>query len=418
MIRSFLRFLKWFLIVGATLTAVGAAAAYVIGPMRLFFMIIPLVNRPDPIQPVDLSLAAANAKTSGVGRTLYGFTPFPYDFSLAAVTRTKDLIVPNSTVYALHFDNGIPWKAALDDGPFPSKVQKEWDDEARGIPKGHVVYLALAPLAKDRKSLAPSKGEKDNMPLPDELKDAALDDPKVKRAFLTYARRAVKTFKPKYLNIGIEAGQIMSRDMKRWPMFVNLYNATYDALKKEFPAVQIGISFGLQELMGEGQAKAAKAILARSDYVGLSFYPYASGFNEKFGAPPLETGPDAWRKPLAWIRAYTDKPIALCETGFSTMDVDLPQFDLHLKGSVDGQTAYVRDLFEITRRDRHAFVVWFLAVDYDKLYEKIKTGPHDPNLLWRNIGLLDGELRPKPAWEVWKRGVAASKKREIMKLGN
>ena len=23
--------------------------------------------------------------------------------------------------------------------------------------------------------------------------------------------------------------------------------------------------------------------------------------------------------------------------------------------------------------------------------------------LWRNIGLLDGELRPKPAWEIWQR---------------
>jgi hypothetical protein len=33
----------------------------------------------------------------------------------------------------------------------------------------------------------------------------------------------------------------------------------------------------------------------------------------------------------------------------------------------------------------------------------------ETNLLWRNIGLLDGELRPKPAWEIWKAGVAKAK---------
>jgi hypothetical protein len=30
--------------------------------------------------------------------------------------------------------------------------------------------------------------------------------------------------------------------------------------------------------------------------------------------------------------------------------------------------------------------------------------------LWRNIGFFDGELRPKPAWDIWKAGVAESRK--------
>jgi len=53
-------------------------------------------------------------------------------------------------------------------------------------------------------------------------------------------------------------------------------------------------------------------------------------------------------------------------------------------------------------------VVWYLAIDYDRLYAKMPAGSA-VNLLWRNIGLLDGELHPKPAWAVWKAGVARSR---------
>jgi hypothetical protein len=49
----------------------------------------------------------------------------------------------------------------------------------------------------------------------------------------------------------------------------------------------------------------------------LSFYPHASAFDEKFGAPACR-GEKPWREPLAWVRASTDKPIAICETGYDT----------------------------------------------------------------------------------------------------
>ena len=266
----------------------------------------------------------------------------------------------------------------------------------------------VAPLDTDRKSLAPAAGETGRLPMPEELRGARLDDPRVETAYLHYARRAVRQFHPRYLNLGIEAGEILSRDFSRWPQFEHLYAFVRAALKKDDPAVQIGISFGLGDLRAAPEAEAAKALIQNSDYVGLSFYPYASGFDEKFGAPPYGGGMEAWRKPLAWIRAYTDKPIALCETGYTTQDIHLPAFHLDLQGDKDLQAAYVKDLFEISRRDRYAFVIWFLTIDYDKLYAKIGAG-NDAMLLWRNIGLLDGDAHPKPAWEVWKQGVAASR---------
>ena len=143
------------------------------------------------------------------------------------------------------------------------------------------------------------------------------------------------------------------RDSARWAQFERLYEHVRSSLKNEYPDLQIGISFSLGHLRVETNAKAAESLIAKSDYVGLSFYPSASPFDEKYGLPPYGSGADAWRKPLAWVRAYTDKPIALCETGYTTLNCDVPQFDLHIKGDAKWQAEYVRDLFEIADRDRY-----------------------------------------------------------------
>lgn len=355
-----------------------------------------------------LLLALAVNAPSAEPLTLFGFTPFPYDQTMEAVWKTHEIISANSTIYALHFGDPIPWREMLAGEPLPAYIQKKWDDMARKIPQTHKVYVGLAPLDTDRKSLAPAASETGRGPMPAELRNTPLDSPDLKRAYLNYARHAVRQFKPHFLNLGIEAGGVLMDDTERWHQFERLYEYVRSALKQEFPDIQIGISFTLAHLRVEKAAQMAKSLIARSDYVGLSFYPSAAAFSEKFGLPPFGEGADSWRKPLAWVRAYTDKPIALCETGYTTKDSHIPQFKLDIKGDAGLQAAYVKELFEISSRDRYAFVIWFLAIDYDKLYAKMPPGS-EVMQLWRNIGLLDGDLHPKPAWEIWKAGVERSR---------
>lgn len=355
-----------------------------------------------------MALVMLGASALALARPLYGFTPFPYDATEQAVVKVQDLLRDHATIYALHFDDGVPWQEILDRKPLPKKVQNEWDNLVRTAPKGRPVYLAITPLAKDRKSLAPGRGEKDYLPLPWSLKFASLDDDKVKAAYLEYARLAVRQFKPDYLNLGIEAGELASRDPKTWPKFESLYRHVATALKREYPKMQIGISFGLQSLRKPEVAARAKALVEESDYIGLSFYPHASPFGERFGDPALANGEDAWREPLEWVRAYTRKPIAFCETGYLTSSVTLKGYNLTLKGDIEMQKRYVRELAQFAEKDNYLFVVWFLAVDYDKLYQRMggDTESNEVNLLWRNIGLWDGEVRAKPALEEWKRAIA------------
>ena len=351
---------------------------------------------------VLLSFCGAADTVRGADAPPYlGFTPFPYDFTLEAIDRVNGLIAEHATLYALHFDDGVPWSEALSGEAFPAEIRRDWDDWAGRIPKGHAVYLGLNPLGKDRSSLAAAKSGR----MPGALRGAALDKPELQQAYLTYAQRAVRQFRPQYLNLGIETGELAARDPERWTQLVALYDHVRDALKREFPSLQIGLSFGLQSLLDPKVAELVKPVVERSDYFGLSFYPYGSSFGEKFGAPPLPQGAAAWQDPLAWARRYTTKPIAICETGFTTKDIRLPKYDLEMHGDDATQAAYVRDLLETARRDRYAFVVWFLVIDYDALYAKMPKGSEE-NLLWRNVGLWSGDLKPKPAWELWTAAVA------------
>lgn len=353
-----------------------------------------------------LLVVAATLCATAHARTLYGFTPFPYDATPDAVNRTAQIVRENSTLAAFHFDDGVPWEALLDNKPLPRKQQKEWDDLARSVPAGRPVYVGLAPLAKDRKSLAPNKTDSGEGPLPRALRSADLDDDRVKAAYLELARRAIAQFKPTYLNLGIEAGEMASRDPRRWGKFEALYRYVAEALRHEHPQVKLGISFGLQSLRKPDVAKRAKALIDQSDYLGLSFYPHASPFGERFGEPPLGKREAAWREPFEWLRAYTRKPIALCETGYLSQNAEIKSLSLSMQGDPTLQAAYMRELAQTAERENYLFVVWFLAVDYERLFERMKGSPgNDVNLLWRNIGLWSGDVQPKPAWEEWKRAV-------------
>ncbi len=359
------------------------------------------------VLPAESSGVDKKSEKSAGSTTYFGFTPFPYDFSLEAVAKTREIIVPHSTLFALHYDDGVPWKECLAGAPLPQRIQRNWDNDMKSIPPGHVVYVAITPLDTDRENLAPATGEEEKMAMPKELRGVPLDSELVKKAYLDYARRAVRQFHPRYLNIGIETGQLMVRNFQRWPEFERLYEYVRTELKNEFSDVQIGISFGLGDLRSEKTAAAAKKLIAQSDYLGISFYPYGSPFDEKFGARPYR-GEKPWVEPLTWLRTYADKPIAICETGFTTQDIEVSQYDLQMQGSLESQAAYTRELFEFAAQDKYLFVVWFLAIDYDKLYAKMPPGS-EVMKLWRNIGFIDGELRPKPAWEIWKKGVAESR---------
>jgi hypothetical protein len=307
-------------------------------------------------------------------------------------------------LYVVQLDNGVPWAEANDDAPFPQAVQRKWRDISVRAPSGRPVYLALEPLAEDRETLAPpSEGSS----LPRGMRGASFDDPAIIRAYTVYAQRAVRYFKPMFLNLGVENGELAHRRPGDWSAYVTLIEKVMAELRSEFPTLKMGISFGLQSLMQPATASRARRIVDLSDYVGLSFYPYMSSFQEKFGLPALPPPPDQWRAPLDWVRSFTTKPIAICETGYNTKDVDLPKWRIRMTGSDTLQADYVSDLGRYAARDRYLFVVYYLPVDIGALLDTLPEDRRAEGNMWRENGLLDGRLTPKPALDSWKSFVTA-----------
>ena len=332
---------------------------------------------------------------------LFGFTAFPYDLTPEAIEQVHQIILPQSNLYALHFDRCLPWREALENKPFPKWLQDDWQSIKRYIPETHTVYVAVTPSAIDRRSLAPACSSRDEEEEPVPFKSASFTHPDVMQAYLNYVKRVVDFFQPRYLNIGIEMSELSLRYPKEWPPFAALFMYVYDALKSQYPSLQIGAEFVLQSLMLPRVANQVKPVVNKSDYVGLSFYPYGSNYGVRLGAPPLPAGADQWNAPLHWVRQYTTKPLALCETGYITQPLYLKQGNLRFAGSDNLQAAFARDVLQAAVRDRYAFVVWFIPVDYDRLFAKLPPGSEWKSI-WMHAGFFDKDLRPKPAWSVWQ----------------
>lgn len=343
--------------------------------------------------------AAPRVSSAEIRPTLYGLSTFPYDRSPEAVEQTFRMAAEYSDLYVVQLDDGVPWTEALGDTRFPDALQRKWRDLKSHAPAGRPVYLALQPLGHDRVNLAsPVEGSS----VPRGLRGAAFDAEVVKTAYFNYTRRTVRFFQPAFLNLGVENGELAYRKPGDWAAYVRLIKHVITALKSEFPSLRMGISFGLQSLMEPMTARRARELVDASDYLGLSFYPYMSNFHEKFGVSPLRPPPDEWRKPLDWVRSYTDKPIAICETGYNTAGVELPHRNIRLRGSAALQKQYIQEVAGYAARDGYLFVVYYLPVDIGAILDALPPPQRSEGNMWRENGLFDPKLNPKPALEVWR----------------
>ena len=332
----------------------------------------------------------------------FGFTTFPYAATMEAVDRTHEIARDNGAIYAIHRDNGIPWFEALNNKPYPKKVRESWEDYARRRPSNVPVYLALSPLGEDRETLIyASEGSKK----PNIFKNSDLNDKDVIRAYKNYVFKAIEIMDPDFLNLGIEAGELAYRKPREWAKFTELYFEVARDVKREYPNLSIGISFGLQTFLEAGVVERSQALIDKSDFIGISFYPYMSSFHERYGAAPLDAPPQEWRKPLAKLHAIATKPIAICETGYTSKPVEVPKHRLSMNGSPSLQQTFLQELGSIASRDNYAFVIWFMPVDYDRLFDTLPPGDGTYRL-WQNIGVYDKDLRAKPALDTWQAIIA------------
>lgn len=331
-----------------------------------------------------------------------GFTPFPWDFSVTAIITTNRQITRYGDIVSHHIEQGVPWTEALQEKPFHPKMMGDWEGR-KNMAAGKKLFLSLTPLNEARNGMDLYRGESDDMPLPREFEQKAFNDPIVKQAYLNYCLRAVEHFQPDYLAIGIEINELFHNAPDKWPAFLELYKETYASLKKRYPNLPVFATFSLHNLTNPGwkdreqQEKEIRELLPYVDIAGISYYPFMAGQSER----PLET--------FDWLRQFTDKPIAITETGFPAEDIQLDTYNLTLSGNPQMQKTYIETLLQRANQDDYLFVIAFLFRDYDALWDKIKDSSPEAFKVWKDCGMLDENGQSRPAFDVWKQYLNAAK---------
>jgi hypothetical protein len=364
--------------------------------------------------PPLLAAALALSATAGGAEPLWGFTNFPPVAGAEAAAVVHALTVPASTLYAQHMDQCLPWHAALTGAPFPAWLQADLAEIRRFRAPHQAMYVAITPTDTDRQSLAPACGptEGETIPLPAEIAGRALDDPAVARAFLAYARRIFDALEPGHATVGIEISELALRAPEDWPAFARLFATTRAGLAESHPQVRVGMELVLQSLLVPRVAGLVKPAAESGDFIGISFYPYGGAFGELFGAPPLPPPPEEWRAPLAFLRGWTDRPVAIAETGYASAPLRIDAAGgIDFGGDPGLQAQFLADLVAEARAQDWPFVVWFVAADYTRLYRALETqgAAAEWMKIWMHAGLWDSDLAPKPAlagWPVQGQGAA------------
>lgn len=345
-----------------------------------------------------------HAQTEDTRPFLMGFTPFPYDISLEAVMYGYDHIAEDADLMVHHFDNGVPWTEALADEPYTANVMDDLSFRRSHTPETQQVLVTVTPIRLLRDGLALYRGDADELPVPAPFDSYTFDHPDVIAAYIQYCDTMIEFFQPDYFMFGIEVNLLMKFAPEQWDAYMVLHRQVYAHLKTTYPDLPAFISLTAVDLV-EGytdadhanQVRAFNDVIDYTDIVGLSVYPYMTGYM-------TNTMPTDLFDQLA---ALTDKPIAVTETGYPAQDFAINAEGLRLEfdSDEDKQTAWTSYLLESAAEHDFVFVVNFILRDYDAVWRLL--GSHeDLSIAWRDTGLYDEDGNERPALEVWRSWLA------------
>jgi len=344
------------------------------------------------------SLISASAEAQDQSRSFFmGFSPFNHSWIEEEQETTYRLIAENGDLILFHLDHGIPWSEALAGGAYHPNVEAKLADMAGRRRPGQRVFLAVTPIDFGRADLAAAWGRRDNMDRRGAWRGASFDDPEVLRAYLNFCRDLIARFQPDYFAYAIEANLLERNNPEAYAKFIPFAAQVYSTLKAEFPDLPIFATFYLGPPEESDRFRhQVTPLLPSSDILAISSYPYMS-----IDGPPrrVDEIPGNW---FAQIRDIAPgKRFAIAETGFIAEPMEVA--GVEFSASAEDQARYVALLLAEANRLDAEFVVWFLPADYDELWTVLKwmVAFNPLYRAWKDIGLWDGDLRPRPGLAVW-----------------
>ena len=326
-----------------------------------------------------------------------GFTDFPYAFSLQAVNEVAAIVRRDGDLAVLHFDDGVPWAEALAGTPYPADLQADLERKAAALPAGHVRYVAITPIGFSRDRIAARPG---GAPNPPPFDNKGFDDPDVIQAFLAHAEKLIALYRPDFFAYGIEVNILRQLAPAEWERFKAFAAAVYPRLKANHPTLPVFLTFQADfvTLFGAPQEAAIREVLPYTDLLAASAYPYEAQ------ADPRAVPADLFDRVA---RLDPAKRFAVAETGWAAENVTAP-YAKNIAADEELQRLYVERLLADATRLNAAFVCWFVARDYDDLWDTILEALPTATLtrLWKDTGLYAGDGRARPALASWRNALA------------
>jgi hypothetical protein len=341
----------------------------------------------------------SDQKSPGPRSFRLGFTPDDLLDTPEVSETVYKALSKHADLVAFHIGLGVPWEAALTERPFPPAVERHLAKLSRlkGRLRGdQAVYLALTPLNLSRNDIAAHWGG--DAAGAKNWKGRALDDPETIRAYTSFCRRMIRTFKPDYFAYGVEVNMLAEVSSRKFKQFRVLAKQVYETLKAENPNLPIFLTFQI-DVYHKHRAQQCPIItelLPYSDFIAVSTYPYMEGHSP-------QTLPEDWFADLAAIDR--GKPFAIAETGFIAEESYRNWLTgKSAEGSEGAQAAYVRQLLRCADCQQARFVVWFFPQDLDEFW----NGQTNPLVrwfvkIWRDSGLVDGSGREREGLKEWDR---------------
>lgn len=333
-------------------------------------------------------------------RTFYmGTTPWPADFTISEVDSAYQFINNHCDIVSHHFDDGIPYEEAYYNRPMPAVLLQDMQTRKIKTAIGKKVLLSVSALSLDRIS---RPGYYTNAPATDSVKNywkqLPFNDGKVVTAYVNYVSWLMEQLQPVYVNYGVESNSLLWNPAQ-FALYKNFLQQVYQQLKAKYPSIPLFVSFMVDE-SNEGFANAGQ-LLAYTDFIGLSAYPYVAISSSLSGNTDPKNFPANYFERFANLSST--KPLAFAETGYIAENLAVPSFSLNKQGNTGWQKDYLEKVLQFCTNHKAKLFIWFCHKDYNAGNTRLKSlGLYqDLFALWEDTGLKDEKGIERPAFTKW-----------------
>jgi hypothetical protein len=346
------------------------------------------------------ALGCTKKPANNQSRSFYmAVTPWPADFTPAAVEDAYSFIDRHCDMVSHHFDEGIPYEEAYKGLSWPQQLQE--DVAYRKLKTGSKkVCLSVAALNLTRHEKAEYYSHPDAISdsIKNYWKQVPFNDDKNVTAYVRYVSYLIDQLHPQFVNYGVESNDVHwnAAQFDLYREFLSKVNAQ---LKSKYPQLPFFISFMVNE--DPLALSFASQLLPYTEYISLSAYPYASASSTADGnTDPKKFPADYFTR---FLNLAPNKPWGFAETGYIAQDLDIPSFSLHKNGNPQWQKDYLELIAQLCNSRKAKFLIWFCHADYDAGCNRLKAmGLYDDLFgLWKDIGLKDENNVERPAYQLW-----------------